>query len=120
MSLVISDDFLHKAHISATDLKLEIATLLFSQGKLALDAASQFTGIQESELKSLLNNRRMPSQQEQTSDDKTGPNKRKLETDLTGLSQAEILEHIDADRTCFSHSAGQPDSLTLLQKDRAR
>lgn len=42
MSLVISDEFLQTAHVSAADLKLEIAILLFQQKKVTLGTASQF------------------------------------------------------------------------------
>lgn len=45
MSLVIPDDILRAANISARELRQEIALLLFQQDKLTPGQASEFTGI---------------------------------------------------------------------------
>jgi predicted HTH domain antitoxin len=59
MSLVISDEFLQTAHISETDLKLEIAILLFQQEKITLGTASQFAGMNQLQFQRILGSRKI-------------------------------------------------------------
>ena len=49
MSLVIPDDILRAANISAVELRREIAMLLFQQDKLTLGQASDFAGMSQLE-----------------------------------------------------------------------
>ncbi|BAU10855.1 hypothetical protein LEP3755_13470 [Leptolyngbya sp. NIES-3755] len=60
MSLVIPDEFLQTAQISETDLKLEIAILLFQQEKITLGTASQFAGMNQLEFQRILGSRKIP------------------------------------------------------------
>jgi predicted HTH domain antitoxin len=54
MSLVIPDDILRAANISAVELRREIAVLLFQQDKLTLGQASDFAGMSQLEFQRLL------------------------------------------------------------------
>lgn len=54
MSLVIPDDILRAANISASGLRREIAVLLFQQDKLTLGQASEFAGVSQLEFQRLL------------------------------------------------------------------
>lgn len=54
MSLVIPDDILRAANISAVELRQEIAVLLFQQDKLTLGQASGFAGMSQLEFQRLL------------------------------------------------------------------
>jgi len=47
MSLVISDETLQKAHISAGELQREIAILLFQQEKLTMSQASHLADMSQ-------------------------------------------------------------------------
>lgn len=60
MSLVIPDDLLHAANISAAELKREIAVLLFQQERLTLGQASTFADLSQSEFQRLLATRHIP------------------------------------------------------------
>lgn len=60
MSLVIPDDILRAANISASDLRREIAVLLFQQDKLTLGQASEFVGVSQLEFQRLLAKRHIP------------------------------------------------------------
>jgi len=60
MSLVISDDILRAANISAGELRQEIALLLFQQDKLTLGQASEFTGMSQLEFQRLLASHHIP------------------------------------------------------------
>lgn len=60
MSLNISDEFLNTAKISATELKLEIAIILFQQEKITLGTASQFAGMNQLEFQRILGSRQIP------------------------------------------------------------
>lgn len=44
MSLEIADDILHAAHLSADELRREIAILLFQQERLTLGQAAELAG----------------------------------------------------------------------------
>lgn len=57
MSLVISDDILRAAKMSAGELRREIALLLFQQEKLTLGQASEFAGMRQLEFQQLLASR---------------------------------------------------------------
>lgn len=57
MSLVIPDDILRAANMSAGELRREIALLLFQQDKLTLGQASEFAGISQLEFQRLLASR---------------------------------------------------------------
>lgn len=60
MSLVIPDEFLQTAHITEADLKLEIAILLFQQGKITLGTASQLAEMNQLEFQRILGSRKIP------------------------------------------------------------
>ncbi len=60
MSLVIPDDILRAANMSAGELRREIALLLFQQDKLTLGQASEFAGSNQLEFQQLLASRRIP------------------------------------------------------------
>lgn len=122
MSLVIPDEFLQTAHISEADLKLEIAILLFQQEKITLGAASQFVGINQLEFQRILGSRKIPIQYG-VEDFRQGL--RTLEASASEqeeaqLTQIEILQRIEQRRTFSPAQHHLPDTLTLLQEDRAR
>ena len=60
MSLLIPDDILRAANMSAGELRREIALLLFQQDKLTLGQASEFAGISQLEFQRLLASRHIP------------------------------------------------------------
>ena len=60
MSLVIPDDILRAANMSAGELRREIALLLFQQDKLTLGQASEFAGISQLEFQRMLASRHIP------------------------------------------------------------
>lgn len=60
MNLVIPDDLLRAANISAAELQQEIAVLLFQQEKLTLGQASAFAHMSQLEFGRLLASRRIP------------------------------------------------------------
>ena len=60
MSLVIPDDFLRAANMSAGELRREIALLLFQQDKLTLGQASKFAGMSQLEFQRLLAGHHIP------------------------------------------------------------
>ena len=60
MSLVIPDDILRAANMSASEMRREIAALLFQQDKLTLGQASQFAGMSQLEFQRLLASRHIP------------------------------------------------------------
>jgi predicted HTH domain antitoxin len=60
MSLVIPDDLLRAANISAAELQREIAVLLFQQEKLTLGQASAFAGMSQLEFQRLLASHHIP------------------------------------------------------------
>lgn len=59
MSLVIPDDILRAANMSAVQLQQEIALLLFQQDKLTLGQASAFAGMSQLEFQQLLASRQI-------------------------------------------------------------
>jgi len=60
MSLAIPDDILRAAKMSASELRQEIALLLFQQNKLTLGQASEFAGMSHLEFQRLLASRQIP------------------------------------------------------------
>ena len=60
MSLVISDDILHKAHMTASELAQEIAVLLYQKDKLTLGQASRLAQMSQLQFQFLLASRRIP------------------------------------------------------------
>jgi len=60
MSLVIPDDILRAANMSASEMRREIAALLFQQDKLTLGQASQFAGMSQLAFQRLLASRHIP------------------------------------------------------------
>ncbi len=60
MGLVIPDEILQATHMSAIELKQEIAVLLFQKEKLTLGQASRFAGISQLQFQHLLASRQIP------------------------------------------------------------
>ena len=60
MSLVISDDTLRDAGISETELREEIAVLLFEQERLTLGQASRLARTSQAEFLRVLGRRQIP------------------------------------------------------------
>jgi len=60
MSLVISDEILQKAHISAGELQRELAILLFQQEKLTMSQASHLADMSQLQFQHLLASRGIP------------------------------------------------------------
>lgn len=60
MSLMIPEDILRAANMSAVELQQEIALLLFQQDKLTLGQASAFAGMSQLEFQRLLASRQIP------------------------------------------------------------
>ncbi len=54
MSLEITDDILHAAHLSADELRREIAILLFQQERLTLGQAAELTGTTQLDFQRML------------------------------------------------------------------
>jgi predicted HTH domain antitoxin len=113
--LVIPDELLQSDHISEAELKLEVAILLFQQRNMTLEAASQFIGMNQLEFQQILSHRKIPLH----------PYTEDLSQELTIfepalLTQIEILQRIEQRRTFAPAQYQLPDTLTLLQDDRAR
>ena len=60
MSLIIPDELLRAANMSAAQLQQEIALLLFQQDKLTLGQASAFAQMSQLEFQRLLASRQIP------------------------------------------------------------
>ncbi len=60
MSIIISDEILQSAQMSETELRQEIALLLFERGKLSLGQASKLAQIRQWQFQSLLASRQIP------------------------------------------------------------
>lgn len=61
MSLVISDEFLKASQMSESELKLEIAILLFQQQRLSLGKASELAQINRFQFEQILKDRKIPA-----------------------------------------------------------
>jgi predicted HTH domain antitoxin len=59
MSLVIPDDVVRATRMSAADLQVEIAALLFLDDKLTLGQAAHFAGTSQPEFQAILGRRRI-------------------------------------------------------------
>jgi predicted HTH domain antitoxin len=57
MSVVISDEILRASRLSETELKMEIAIMLFQKEKLSLGQASRLAGLDQLEFQHLLASR---------------------------------------------------------------
>lgn len=60
MSLVIADEILQMARMSAAELSLEVAVLLFQKEKLTLGQASRLAGMTQSQFQHILASRHIP------------------------------------------------------------
>jgi|GEM_PF-217783 len=123
MSLVISDDFLQTAHISEVDLKLEIAIVLFQQQKITLGIASQFAEMNQQEFQRVLDSRKTSTHNYDFEDIRQDFNileNNSVDQADVQPSQAEILQRIEQRRAFCPAQYNLPDTLTLLQEDRAR
>lgn len=122
MSLVIPDEFLQTAHITEADLKLEIAILLFQQEKITLGTASQFAEMNQLEFQRILGSRQIPIHYgvEDFRQDLRTQEANGLAQVQTQPTQAVILQRIEQRRTFSPSQHDLPDTLTLLQDDRAR
>ncbi|MCS6909748.1 MAG: UPF0175 family protein [Anaerolineales bacterium] len=60
MSVVIPDEVLHTANMTAAELKLELAVLLFEKNKLTLGQASRLAGMPQLQFQLVLASRRIP------------------------------------------------------------
>lgn len=60
MSVVIPDEILHAAQMTAEELKQEIAIFLFEKNKLTLAQASRLAGIGRLQFQHLLASRQIP------------------------------------------------------------
>ena len=60
MSLVIPDEILQATHMSAAELTLEIAVLLFQREKLTLGQASRLAGMSQLQFQHILASRQIP------------------------------------------------------------
>lgn len=122
MSLIIPDEFLQTAHISEADLKLEIAILLFQQEKITLGIASQFADMNQLEFQRFLGSHKIPIHYgvEELRQDLRTLEESGSELKQAQPTQAEILQRVEQRRTFSPAQHNLPDTLTLLQEDRAR
>ena len=122
MSLFIPDEFLEMAHISEAALKLEIAILLFQQEKITLGTACQFTGMNQLELQRILGSRKIPIHYgvEDFQQDLRTLEVNGSEQEQHQPTQTEVLQRIEQRRTFSPAQHHLPDTLTILQEDRAR
>jgi len=76
MSVVIPDEILHTANMTADELMLEVAVLLFVKKKLTLGQASRLAGVPQLQFQLVLASRQIPLHYEVAD----------LETDVQTLS----------------------------------
>lgn len=60
MGLIITDEILQAARMSAAELSLEVAVLLFQKEKLTLGQASRLAGMTQSQFQHVLASRHIP------------------------------------------------------------
>ena len=122
MSLVIPDELLQTAHISAADLKLEIAILLFQQEKITLRTASQFAGIDRLKFQQILGDRKAftSSNPQDFQQNLSYLEANRLATASSLPTQTEVLQRMEQQRTFEPAQHHLPATFTLLQEDRAR
>lgn len=61
MSVLIPDDVLEAAHMSAAELRQEVAVMLFERGKLTMGQASRLAGMPRLQFQHLLASRQIPA-----------------------------------------------------------
>lgn len=61
VSLIISDDVLHEAHLTAEQMRIELAVMLFEKRKLTLGRAADLASMSQREFQHLLGARQIPS-----------------------------------------------------------
>ncbi len=61
MSLIISDEFIKASQMTAEELKIEIAIMLFQQGKLSLGKASELAEINRFQFEQILKQKNIPA-----------------------------------------------------------
>jgi predicted HTH domain antitoxin len=60
MSVLIPDEVLEAAHMSAAELQQEVAVMLFERGKLTMGQASRLAGMPRLQFQHLLASRQIP------------------------------------------------------------
>jgi predicted HTH domain antitoxin len=60
VSLVIPDEIVRATHMSPQELQVEIAVLLFEDGKLTLGQAARLAGMAQPDFQHLLGKRKIP------------------------------------------------------------
>ncbi len=60
MSVIISEDILHSTHLSESELKQEIAVMLFEKDKLTMGQAARFAEMSQWRFQHLLASRAIP------------------------------------------------------------
>jgi predicted HTH domain antitoxin len=60
MAVTVSDELLQAAHLSETDLLMEIAVMLFQQDRLTLGQAAAFAGVGQLDMQRTLASRQIP------------------------------------------------------------
>ena len=78
MSLVISDEFIKASQMTETELKIEIAIMLFQQQKISLGKASELAEINRFQFEQLLKKKKIPAYNYDVED---------LEIDLKNLQE---------------------------------
>lgn len=81
MAVVIPDETLHAAHLTATELKQELAVLLFQQDRLTLMQAAELAGMRPIPFQHLLASREISPHYDVA----------KFEQDMTTLRQRGML-----------------------------
>jgi predicted HTH domain antitoxin len=61
MSLVISDEFIKASQMTASELKIEIAIMLFQQQKISLGKASELAEVNRFEFEKILKQKNIPA-----------------------------------------------------------
>ena len=81
MSFVISDEFLDAARMSAREMAMEVAVILYRQGNLPLAGGAELAGMREAQFAHLLASRDVPLRSE--ADTRHGSGERIAPTELT-------------------------------------
>lgn len=61
MSLVISDEFIKASQMTASELKIEIAIMLFQQQKISLGKASELAEVNRFQFETILKQKNIPA-----------------------------------------------------------
>lgn len=83
MSLVISDEFLKASQMSESELKIEVAIMLFQQKRLSLGKASELAQMNRFQFEKILKQRNIPTYTYDVED---------LEIDLKNLQELGRLD----------------------------